>query len=45
MVWKVSSLRRAVDFLREKGMLGPVSVDQITIDRTKIYGLDVRLSE
>jgi hypothetical protein len=45
MVWKVSSLARAAEFLRERGMLGVVSDDQLTVDRAKIYGLDVRLVE
>jgi hypothetical protein len=45
MIWKVSSLARAAEFLRERGMLGTVSDNQIMIDRAKIYGLDVRLSE
>jgi hypothetical protein len=45
MVWKVSSLERAAEFLRAKGMLGLVSENQITIDPAKIYGLDVRLVE
>jgi hypothetical protein len=45
MVWKVSSLARAAEFLHAKGMLGVVSHDQLRIDRAKIYGLDVRLVE
>jgi hypothetical protein len=45
MVWKVSSLARAAEFLRERGMLGTVSDDQLNLDREKIYGLDVRLTE
>jgi hypothetical protein len=43
LVLKVSTLERAETFLRESGMLGAVGKDQITIDPSKIEGLDVRL--
>jgi hypothetical protein len=43
LVLSVSSLERAETFLREKGMLGAVSENQITIEPSKIEGLDVRL--
>jgi len=42
---KVASLERAETFLREKGMLGAVAENQITIDPSKLEGLDVRLVE
>jgi len=43
LVLEVSSLERAETFLRESGMLGSVGEDQITIDPSKLEGLDVRL--
>jgi|GEM_PF-555277 len=43
LVLKVSSLERAETFLREGGMLGAVTGEQINIAPEKIEGLDVRL--
>jgi hypothetical protein len=43
LVISVSSLPRAQAFLREKGLLGIHSTDEITIDPSKLYGLNVRL--
>jgi hypothetical protein len=43
LVLKVSSLERAETFLRESGMLGSVGEDHITINPSKLEGLDVRL--
>ena len=40
---KVSSLERAETFLRESGMLGSVGEAHITIDPSKLEGLDLRL--
>lgn len=45
LVLKVSSLKRAADFLTEKGMIGSIVENQLTIAPEKIYGLDVRLVE
>lgn len=45
LVWKVSSLERAREFLIAAGMLGDASEKEVTIDRAKICGLDVRLVE
>jgi hypothetical protein len=45
LVWKVSSLGRAAEFLRSKGMLGPTTEKEVVIAPEKIYGLDVRLIE
>jgi hypothetical protein len=41
----VTSLREAEVFLRERMLLGNVSDDEITIDSSKIEGLDIRLVE
>jgi hypothetical protein len=43
LVLRVASLERAETFLRGKGMLGAVSENHLTIDPSKIEGLDVRL--
>ena len=43
LVLKVSSLESAETFLRESGMLGAVSEGQITLDPSRLEGLDVRL--
>jgi hypothetical protein len=40
---KLSSLESAKTFLRESGMLGVATDNQITIATAKIEGLDVRL--
>ena len=45
LVWKVSSLGRAREFLRSKEMLGPTTEKEVVIAPEKIYGLDVRLIE
>ena len=39
----VASLPRAKAFLREKGLLGPDSEDEATIEPSKIYGLNIRV--
>jgi hypothetical protein len=39
----VSSLSRAETFLREKGMLGTIKEEQITIAPQTVCGLDIRL--
>jgi sporulation protein YlmC with PRC-barrel domain len=41
----VTSLRTAEVFLRERMLLGTVSDNEITIDPSKIEGLDIRLVE
>jgi catechol 2,3-dioxygenase-like lactoylglutathione lyase family enzyme len=41
----VGSLPRARAFLHEKGLLGSVSEHEITIDPSRIQGLDIRLRE
>ncbi|HEV7860233.1 MAG TPA: hypothetical protein VGO91_16570 [Pyrinomonadaceae bacterium] len=43
LVLKVASLSRAETFLREKGMLGMVTEEQVSIAPAAIYGLDIRL--
>jgi hypothetical protein len=43
LVLKVSSLERAETRLRESGMLGTVTNEEITINPAKIEGLRVRL--
>jgi hypothetical protein len=43
LVLKVASLPRAETFLREKGMLGVVTEEQITLAPAAIHGLDIRL--
>lgn len=43
LVLEVSSLARAETSLRESGMLGTVTDDEITIAPSKLEGLDVRL--
>ena len=45
LVLKVTSLERAETFLREGGMLGEVTDEQIKVAPEKIEGLDVRLVE
>lgn len=45
LIISVVSLRRAKIFLQEKGLLGPVSGREVTIDPSKIYGLNIRLVE
>ena len=42
---RVSSLDRAKAFLREKQLLGVDAAGQVTIDPSKIGGLDLRLVE
>ena len=41
----VTSLRKAEVFLRERMLLGTVAGEEITIDSSKIEGLDIRLIE
>lgn len=43
LVWKVASLERAAAFLREQGLLGSSSREQIILDSTRLYGLEIRL--
>lgn len=43
LVLKVKGLERAKTFLREKGMLGVVKQDEITIAPGAVQGLDIRL--
>jgi len=43
IVISVFSLRRAKAFLREKGLLGPVTDREVTIDPSKVQGLNIRL--
>jgi hypothetical protein len=45
LVIRVASLERAKAFLRERQLLGVVSAGQITIEPSKIGGLDLRLVE
>ena len=45
LVVSVVSLRRAKAFLREKGLLGSVTEEAVTIDPSKIQGLNIRLVE
>ncbi len=45
LVVAVTSLRKAEVFLRERMLLGTVSDDEITMDSSKIEGLDIRLVE
>jgi len=45
LVWKVASLEQAKQFLSEKGLLGTVLEQQITIAPSKVQGLDIRLVE
>jgi hypothetical protein len=42
---RVASLERAKVFLREKQLLGVDAAGQVTIDPSKIGGLDLRLVE
>lgn len=41
----VASLRKAEVFLRDRMLLGTVSDDEVTIDSSKVEGLDIRLVE
>ena len=43
LVWKVTSLAQATKELSEKGLLGTVVGQQITLAPTKVQGLDIRL--
>lgn len=45
LVIRVTSLRRAKAFLREKGLLGVDSEEEATIDPSKIHGLNIRVVE
>jgi hypothetical protein len=45
LVWKVTSLAQARQVLSEKGLLGTVAEQQITLAPTKVQGLDIRLVE
>ena len=41
----VASLQRAESFLREKALLGSATKEGLTIDASKIEGLNIRLIE
>ena len=43
LVISVASLPRAKAFLRENGLLGTDSGDEVTIDPSRIYGLNIRV--
>lgn len=45
LIISVVSLRRARAFLQERGILGSVSEKEVTIDPSKIQGLNIRLVE
>jgi hypothetical protein len=45
MVWEVASLVDAQTALAELGLLGVVLTDEISLDPTQCYGLDIRLVE
>ena len=45
LVWKVTSLAQAKQVLSEKGLLGKVAEQQITLAPSKVQGLDIRLVE
>ena len=45
LIISVVSLRRAKTFLRERGLLGSVTGKVVTIDPSKIQGLNIRLVE
>jgi hypothetical protein len=45
LVWKVTSLAQAKQVLSEKGLLGTVLQQQITLAPSKVQGLDIRLVE
>jgi hypothetical protein len=42
---RVDSLRRAKEFLGERGLLGVARSDGVTIDSSKLWGLNIRLIE
>ena len=45
LIISVVSLPQAKAFLRERGLLGPVTRKRITIDSSKIQGLNIQLIE
>ncbi len=45
MVWEVASLADAQAALEQLGLLGVVMADEISLDPTQCYGLDIRLVE
>ena len=45
LIISVASLPQAKAFLREKGLLGPVTRKRVTIDSSKIQGLNIQLIE
>lgn len=45
IVIRVASLSRAKTFLKEKGLLGSVSEESVTIDPNKLEGLNIQLVE
>lgn len=45
LVWKVTSLDQAADFLSERGMLGSCSAQHITVDPARLLGLEIHLVE
>ena len=45
LIMSVLSLPQAKAFLRERGLLGPVTTKSVTIDSSKIQGLNIQLVE
>jgi hypothetical protein len=45
IVIRVASLSRAKTYLQEKGLLGSVSEERLTIDPNKLDGLSIQLVE
>jgi catechol 2,3-dioxygenase-like lactoylglutathione lyase family enzyme len=45
LIISVRSLPQAKAFLRERGLLGPVTTKRVTIDSSKIQGLNIQLIE
>ena len=45
VVWEVTSLGRAADWLRGKGWLGETHENAVAIAREPLQGLDVRLAQ
>lgn len=45
LILSVLSLPQAKAFLRERGLLGPVTTKRVTIDSSKIQGLNIQLVE
>lgn len=45
LVWQVASLERAGEFLRQQGLLGKVTEQELSLAPEKMFGLDIRLVE